>query len=83
MLGEPPPSYYFPSHAYVPEQEYIRRQKPLFCQKEISPKSIMVQLYDFLQLWNIKEPKCISFKVLEQEVVVKAFKFFSSLAHPI
>ena len=43
----------------------------------------MVQLYDFLQLWNIKEPKCISFKVLEQEVVVKAFKFFSSLAHPI
>ena len=59
-----------------------QRQKPLFCQKEISPKSTMVQLYDFLQLWNIKEPKCISFKVLEQEVVVKAFKFFS-LAHPI
>ena len=40
----------------------------------------MVQLYDFLQLWNIKEPKCISFKALEQEVVVKAFKFFSSSA---
>ena len=45
-----------------------------FCRNEISQKSIMVQLYDFLQLWNIKEPKCISFKALEQEVVVKAFK---------
>ena len=51
-----------------------------FCRNEISQKSIMVQLNDFLQLWNIKEPKCISFQVLEQEVVVKAFKFFSSLA---
>ena len=62
----------------------INNVKNLYFVRKKSPqKSTMVQLYDFLQLWNIKEPKCISFKVLEQEVVVKAFKFFSSLAHPI